>query len=40
METLEKIKYEKFNLIKNFEQDFEQTKHKNECLVQDIIRLE
>lgn len=39
-ETIEKIRYEKFNLMKKFDEEFEMTKKKNEKMLEDIEYLE
>ena len=39
-ETIEKLRYEKFNLMRKFDEEFEQTKQKNERLLEDIEALE
>ena len=39
-DTIEKIRYEKFNLMKKFDEEFEMTKKKNEKMLEDIEYLE
>lgn len=39
-ETIDKLKYDKFNIMKSFEEDLDKTKEQNEQLRELIVRLE
>ena len=39
-DSIEKLRYEKFNIMKKFDEEYESTKNKNEKLMEEIEALE